>query len=71
MTHRQLTLPLPGQPPAVLTLPAGLTAQRLLDLEQALALALGRLHHELGDDEAAPGQREYASWLRQLRSPAH
>ena len=32
MTHRQLTLTLTGQPAAVLTLPASLSAEHLLDL---------------------------------------
>lgn len=71
MTARQLNVPLPGDRPAVLTLPQPLTAESLLQLEQALAGVLGRLHQEVCSDAADPGQLEYASWLQHLGQPRH
>lgn len=71
MTARQLNVPLPGDRPAVLTLPQPLTPDSLLQLEQGLAGVLGRLHHELSSDAAGPGQLEYASWMQQLRPQRH
>ena len=71
MTARQLNILLPGDGPAVLTLPQPLTPESLLELEQALSGVLGRLHHEVCSDAADPGQLEYASWMQQLCPQRH
>jgi hypothetical protein len=71
ITTNPLHVSSPGNGHAVLTLPQPLTPESLLQLEQALASALGRLHHEVCDHGTDPGQLEYASWLQQLRAPVH
>ncbi len=71
MTVRQLNVSLPGDGSAVLTLLQPLTPESLLQLEQAIAGVLGRLHHEVCSDAADPGQREYASWMQQLCPQRH
>jgi hypothetical protein len=75
MTTLQLTLPVPGSGPAILTLPQPLTPAALGRLEQAVASTLGMLRRDLrgGADDAlaiddasspsAAGAIEYASWL--------
>ena len=71
MTARQLNIPLPGDRPALLTLPQPLTPASLLQLQQGLAGVLDRLHQELCSDAADPGQLEYASWRQQLSPRRH
>lgn len=71
MNTTQLQLPLPGHTPAVLTLPRPLTPESLLDLEQALASALGQLHRELRSEATDPGEIEYASWMQYLGALCH
>lgn len=71
MTTTHLDVHSPGNGHAALTLPQPLSPQALLQLEQALATALGQLHHEVCNHGSDPGQLEYASWLQQLRSPGH
>ena len=75
MTSLQLTLPMSGGMPAVLTVPRPLTADALHELEQAVTGTLGMLRRDLCD--AAPaaeaaghaarqpdaGELEYASWM--------
>lgn len=74
MTCLQITLPVPGTGPAVLTLPQRLTPQALLELEHAVAGTLGMLRRDLlsGGFGAAPehtvrrpdaAEIEYASWM--------
>lgn len=74
MTPLQLTLPVTGIAPAILTLPQPLTAQALSELAQAVTDTLGMLQRDLrGAAEGArfaPAPRhsgdaevEYASWL--------
>jgi hypothetical protein len=70
MTSFQLTLPVSGAMPAVLTLPLPLTPQALRDLDQAVSGSLGMLLRDLCGDAAASAQRptdagaiEYASWM--------
>ena len=73
MTSLQLTLPLTGASPAILTLPQPLTPQALYELAQAVAETLGMLRRDLRGAESAtlaPAARrcddadiEYASWL--------
>jgi hypothetical protein len=74
MTSLNLTIPVPGTGPAVLTLQRPLTPQALLELERAVAGTLGMLRRDLLDVgmETAPEQAmhrpdaaeiEYASWM--------
>ncbi len=74
MTTLQLTLPVSGGLPALLTLPQPLTPQSVLELEQAVAGTLGLLRRDLIGVSAAPasvhslptpdaGEIEYASWM--------
>lgn len=73
MPSLQLTLPVTGVAPAILTLPQPLTPQVLGELAQAVTEALGRLRRDLRGAEGAtfaPAARrcddadtEYASWL--------
>jgi len=74
MTCLQITLPVPGAGPAVLTLPQPLTPQVLLALEQAVAGGLGMLRRDLvglgasttcGHAVSPPdaAEIEYASWM--------
>jgi len=74
MTCMQLTLPVPGNGPAVLTLPQPLTPQALLELEHAVAGTLGMLRRDmLSVGFGAPPEHavhrpdaaeiEYASWM--------
>jgi hypothetical protein len=55
MNARQMTFPLPGNGPAVLTLPT----------------ALHDLQRETSADAFEPGHIEYASWLQRLAALAH
>ena len=68
MNTRQLTVALPANEPAILTLPQPLTAESLGLLEQALAATLAMLRRDLRGDTSDPGAVEYASWLAQLRA---
>jgi hypothetical protein len=73
MTSLQLTLPVTGVAPAILTLPQPLTSQALGELAQAVTETLGMLRRDLRGAEGttfAPAARrcddadiEYASWL--------
>lgn len=74
MTSVQLTVPVPGAAPAVLTLPQPLTRQALHELEQAVTGTLGMLRRDLrGAPDAdaaehaarrqAAGEIEYVSWM--------
>lgn len=74
MTCLQITLPVAGIAPAVLTLPQPLTAQALLELEHAVAGTLGMLRRDLlGAGSGTSQERavsrpdaaeiEYASWM--------
>ena len=71
MNARQMTFPLPGNGPAVLTLPQTLPPQTLAELEHSLTAALRDLQREHGAASLAPGQIEYASWLQRLAAMAH
>lgn len=66
MTVRQLTISLPGEAPAILTVPQALTPESLRELEQGFAGTLARLRREMGSDAADPGALEYASWMQHL-----
>lgn len=66
MNARQLSFPVPGNRPAVLSLPQSITPESLLALERSLAAALGALQRETCGGTTDAGQIEYASWLRQL-----
>jgi hypothetical protein len=74
MTCLQITLPVPGTSPAVLTLPQPLTPQSLLELEHTVAGSLDMLRrdlfgavvgtipeHAVSRPDAA--EIEYASWM--------
>ena len=74
MTCLQLTLPVSGSAPAVLTLPQPLTALALLDLEHAVAGTLGMMRRDLLSAGLAQvpmharprpdaAEIEYASWM--------
>jgi len=71
MNARQMTFPLPGNGPAVLTLPQALPPEALRELEHSLTVALHDLQRETGGDALEPGQIEYASWLQRLAAMAH
>lgn len=71
MTARQLTFPVPGSTPAVLTLPQTLPPEALEALEHALTAALRNQKGEARADVPDPGQVEYASWLQRLAAIAH
>ena len=66
MSARQLSFPLPGNRPAVLSLPQPIAPESLLALERSLAAALSALQRETCGGASDAGQIEYASWLRQL-----
>ncbi len=73
MTCLQMTLPLPGNAPAVLVLPQPLPPQALLDLGQALAGTLELLRRDAAEVEYAswmsdPGDIEVASWTAAPRA---
>jgi hypothetical protein len=67
MTTLQLTVPVPGAGPAVLTLPQPLTLDALGCLEQAVAGTLGMLRRDLLGSAGNAGAIEYASWAAQLQ----
>lgn len=71
MIAKQLTFPLPGNMPAVLTLPHSLPSQDLLELECSLASAMRNLQREICPDALERGQIEYASWLPLLGAGHH
>lgn len=71
MNARQMTFPLPGNGPAVLTLPQTLPPETLVELEHSLTAALRDLQRENGASSLEPGQIEYASWLQRLAAMAH
>ena len=68
MTALQLTVAVPGDDPAVLTLPQPLTAETLTRIEQAVADTLAMLRRDLCGRADDAGAIEYASWLPALRS---
>lgn len=71
MSATQLTFPLPGSGPAVLTLPQPLPPESLLELEQSLTAALRNLKRETCADALDRAQIEYASWLALLSAEPH
>lgn len=71
MNARQITFPLPGNGPAVLTLPQTLPPETLVELERSLTAALRNLQCETGADALERGQIEYASWLQRLGAVHH
>jgi hypothetical protein len=71
MNATQLTFPLPGSGPAVLTLPQPLPPEALLELEYSLATALRSLQHENCPDAQDVAQIEYSSWLALLGAGHH
>jgi len=68
MNALQLTVAIPGDDPAILTLPQPLTAGTLTRLEQAIAGTLGMLRRDLCGHANDAADVEYASWLPALRS---
>lgn len=71
MNATQLTFPLPGSRPAVLTLAQPLPAEAPLELEQSLTTALHDLPPETCADALDRAQIEYASWLALLGARHH
>jgi hypothetical protein len=71
MNAIQLTFPLAGNGPAVLTLPQTLPPEALAALEFSLTAALRDLQRESGSDALERGQIEYASWLQRLNAVHH
>lgn len=69
MNRLQITIPVPGNEPALLTLPQPLTVDTLGCLEGALAGRLAMLRRELDHVSGEAGAVEYASW-RQYLMPA-
>ena len=69
MTSHHLTVSIPGNEPALVTLPQPLTLDALRDLEQAIADTLGMWRRDLVGAPRDAGAIEYASWL-QLLQPA-
>lgn len=67
MNDLELTVPLPGNRSAVLTVPGPLTADTLHRVEQELDQRLGSLRRDLDGAGADAGALEYESWMRQLR----
>lgn len=67
MTSHQLTVPVPGSEPALVTLPQPATLDALTNLEQALTNTLGMWRRDLAGSSADAGAIEYASWMTQLR----
>ena len=67
MTLHQLTVPVPGTKPALVTLPQPLTLGALIDLEQAIADTLGMWRRDLAGSTRDAGAIEYASWMQRLR----
>ena len=70
MNPLQITLAVPGNTDAFLSLPQPLTLAALKDVEQALAGTLGMLRRDLGDHGSAAGEIECASWTQYLRAAA-
>jgi hypothetical protein len=68
MDVRQITVPVPGNAPAILILPRPMPADSLGPLEQAIGGMLSELRRELDDDAAERGRLEYESWIGQLRA---
>ena len=66
MNRLQLNIPVPGNEPALLTLPRPLTLDSLGCLEGALAERLGMLRRELDHGAGDAGAVEYASWRQYL-----
>ena len=67
MNDLELTVPLPGNCSAVLTVPGPLTADTLHRVELELDRRLGSLRRDLTGGGADEGAREYESWIQQLR----
>lgn len=67
MNDLELTVPLPGNRTALLTVPGPLTPETLHRVEQALDERLGSLRRDLSGGGADAGALEYESWMRQLR----
>ena len=67
MTSLHLTVAIPDEGPAILTLPQPLTAETLRRLEQEIASTLGMLRRDLCGGTAVAGAIEYASWMPYLR----
>ncbi len=67
MTSHQLTVPVPGTEPALVTLPQPLTLGALIDLEQAIADTVGMWRRDLAGANREAGAIEYASWMQRLR----
>ncbi len=65
MYARQLTFPLPGNGPAVLTLAQPVPPETLQRLASSLAATFGSVQDAPADSDADAGQIEYASWLAQ------
>ncbi len=63
MSEPLLTISLPTQGQAALTLPGPLTPELLTELEQALPRTLRQWRRELGDAPDRAGDIEYASWV--------
>lgn len=68
MNVLQVTVTVPGDDAAVLTLPQPLTAEMLTRLEQAIACTLRVLRRDLCGRANDACAIEYASWLPSLRS---
>lgn len=69
MNRLQITIPVPGNEPALLTLPQPLTVDTLGCLEGVLAGRLKMLRRDLDQVAGEAGAIEYASW-RQYLMPA-
>lgn len=67
MTSLQLTVPVAGNEPVLVTLPQPLTLDALGYLERAISRTLGMLRRDLGGNASAAGAIEYASWMPDLR----
>lgn len=67
MTSLHLTVAVPDEGPAVVTLPQPLTVETLGRLEQAIAGTLGMLRRDLCGGAGDAGAIEYASWMPYLR----
>jgi hypothetical protein len=71
MNTKQMTILLPGNGSAVLTLPQTLPPETLVELERSLTAALRNLQCETGADTLERGQIEYTSWLQRLGAVHH
>ncbi len=67
MNSLHLTIAVPDEGPAVVTLPQPLTTETLGRLEQAVAGILGMLRRDLCSGTSDAGAIEYASWMHCLR----